>query len=268
MAEAFLLRADLFAPANEMLSQARAAAEAAIAADPSLADGHVAMGMVRVHADLDWAGAEAGLRKAIALNPHLAAAYGWLGWLLSATGRTEEGLRSSRKAVELEPRSPLTHALLAANLYFAADYGASFDEAGRALEIDPQFHLALFWRGMSMIARGLPGLVAGRLEEARKTNSSPVVLAALARAYAANGKQEKARAALAELEEAARSRHVSPILIASIHAALGDSEKALDWLETAYQGRAKLLLWVKQDPVYAGLRKSGRFQALVAKMKL
>lgn len=268
MAEAYLMSADLFQPAMDLLPKARQAAAMAIQSDPELAEGYVAMGMVRAHDDLAWAEAESNLRRAIELNPHLAAAHGWLGWVLSATGRSEQGLVESRKAVELEPRSPLTRALLAANLYFARDYGGAFDEAGRALEIDPAFHLALFWRGMSMIARGWPGLVAGKLEEARKTNSAPVLLAALARAYAAAGKKEKARAALSELEQASQSQHVSPMLFASIHAALGDMDQAMEWLEKAYQSRAKLLLWAKLDPVYEGLRATPRFQDLMTKMKL
>ncbi|MEZ5355845.1 MAG: protein kinase [Bryobacteraceae bacterium] len=268
MAEAYLFSADLFAPAAQLLASARESAAFALQDDPKLAEGHVALGMVKIHADLDWAGAESSLRRAIELNGSLPTAHGFLGWVLAATGRSAEGLAANRQAVQLEPRSPLMRSLLAANLYFAGDYAGSFSEAGEALEADPQFHLALLWRGLSMIGRGLPGIVAGRLEQARKTSASPLILAALARAHAAGGNQDKARAALADLEQASRSEHVSPILFAQVHATLGDRKDALAWLDRAYESRAKLLMWAKLDPAFEGLRETGPFRDLMAKLHL
>ncbi len=267
-AEAHILTADLFAPAKEILPLARESARRALESQPDLAEGHMVNAMISMVGDLDWAASESGYRKAIGACPHLTAAHSWLGWLLSATGRVQEGLQSSRKAVELEPRSPLAHATLAANLYFAGDYAASFSSAGEALELDPQFHLALLWRGMSMIARGLPGIVAGKLEDVRRTNQAPVVLSALGRAYAAAGQQGKARAILAELEKAAGQQHVSAILFAGLHAALGDREPTLDALEKAHDTRAKLLIWTGRDPVYKFLRGDARFEALLRRMNL
>ncbi|MEZ5404243.1 MAG: protein kinase [Bryobacteraceae bacterium] len=268
LAEAHLLAADLFVPAAGALPKARVAATMALAADPQLAEAHVATAMVLMHQDLAWPEAESSLRRAIDLNPGLANAHGFLGWVLGATGRTADGVAANRRAVDLEPRSPLTHSLLAANLYYAKDHAGSFDQAGSALAIDAAYPLALMWRGLSMIARGWPGLVAGRLEEARKSNKAPLLLAALARAYAASGKREKALAVLGELGSGAAAVHVSPILIAAVHATLGNRDAALDWLERAYEARSKLLMWLKLDPAWDPVRGTERFRVLVAKVHL
>ncbi len=267
-AEAHILVADLFVSAKDVLPLARRSAKQALACNPKLSEAQTVDAMVAMAGDLDWRRAEAGFRQAIALNANLPVAHSWLGWVLSATGRTEVGLAESRLAVALEPRSPLGHATLAANLYFTGSYAESFSEAGAALELDPQFHLALLWRGLSMIARGVPGIVAGKLEEARKTVKVPFVTATLGRAYAAAGKMDKARALLLELTKTAETQHVSAIVFAQLHAALGDKPQALDALERAYETRSKMLLWTGRDPVFRPLHGNSKFAALLQQMNL
>jgi TolB-like protein len=267
-AEAHILAADLFLPSKDALPLARDSARKALECAPTLAEGHMSNAMVTMVGDLDWPKAEAGFRKAIELRPNLAVSHSWLGWLLSATGRTAEGLASNRRAVDLEPRSPIAHATLAANLYFSGNYADSFQSAGAALEIDPQYPLALLWRAMSMIARGLPSIVVGRLESVKKTNSSPVLSAALGRAYASSGQPAKARVMLQELTEAAGKQHVSMILFAGLHAALGDKAQAIAALEKAFETRSKLLLWTGRDPIYQTLHNEPGFREVLRKMNL
>ncbi len=119
-----------------------------------------------------------------------------------------------------------------------------------------------------MIARGVPGIVAGKLEEARKTVKVPFVTATLGRAYAAAGKMDKARALLLELTKTAETQHVSAIVFAQLHAALGDKPQALDALERAYETRSKMLLWTGRDPVFRPLHGNSKFAALLQQMNL
>lgn len=270
IAEGQLFLADLHQPASEVLPAARQAARRALEIDPELAEAHLASAMVQVQGDLDWPGAEASLRRATALNPNCSLAHSWLGWVLAATGRGQaEGLAESRQAVKIEPRSPLAHASLAANLYFAHDYAESFAAAGRALELDPRFYLAHYWRGLSMTAKGLPGMVTSKLESlAAEASAPPTAIAALGRAWAARGQMVKARESLAALTRMAQSRHVSAILFAGLYAALHERENALGWLDRSYESRARLLMWTRLDPAYDELHGDARFEALLGKMKL
>jgi TolB-like protein/Tfp pilus assembly protein PilF len=269
IAEAYLLAADVFAPASELLPKAREAALNAIGAGeaiegcPETAEAHVAMGLVQAHGDLAWDAARESLRQAIRLDRSHARAHGFLGWILGAKGQTADGIRSGRHAVELEPKSPLTRSLLAGNLYFAGEYRESFQEAGRALAADPKFHLALTWRGLAAIAQGHAGMAVSVLERVREAEPSVEALAGLAYAYAADGQREKAQALVGDLVEAAGRQHVSPMLFARIHALLGDREMALDALDRAYSERAKLLMWMGRDPVFRDLRGDTRFQGLL-----
>jgi hypothetical protein len=82
---------------------------------------------------------------------------------------------------------------------------------------------------------------------------------------ASDGRTAEAAAILSELDEAARrGRYVSGTWLAAIHAALGDSERALASLERARQDRCCWLLRsVRLDVRFDGLRHFSRFSALL-----
>src|SRR5438093_11631 len=80
------------------------------------------MGAVYFLADLKWGDAEREFRRAIELNPNYSIAHDALGVLLVARGRLDEGLKESRRAVELDPLSLFTGTNLQYVDYFAGRY--------------------------------------------------------------------------------------------------------------------------------------------------
>ena len=61
---------------------------------------------------------------------------------------------------------------------------------------------------------------------------------------------------------------MSPSSIATVHAALGDVEPALDALDQAFLMRDTRLVFLKDDARLASLRQEPRFVALMHKLKL
>ncbi len=53
-----------------------------------------------------------------------------------------------------------------------------------------------------------------------------------------------------------------------IYAALGRNDRALEWLERAYQQHSAGLAYLKVNPRYDGLRSDPRFVALLRKVNL
>jgi hypothetical protein len=85
-----------------LLSRARDAAARAVQADPALADAHAAVGYVRFLLEWDWPGAEAALRRAVALDA--SCAVGVRTWdsfclRLHATPRPEPSCRGFAKSI-------------------------------------------------------------------------------------------------------------------------------------------------------------------------
>ena len=81
-----------------------------------------------------------------------------------------------------------------------------------------------------------------------------------------SGDRAKAEQILHHLEELAKQRYVSPANRAAVYLGLGENEKALDWLEKAYEDRDPIFWWINGDQLYDSVRGAPRFEALVQKV--
>jgi hypothetical protein len=90
------------------------------------------------------------------------------------------------------------------------------------------------------------------------------VLSALACALVAAGKPGEAQELLVRLERAALERYVSPVLLAQVHAVLGDPARALDELDRAAGMKSVELPYLHLRAPFDALRDEPRFRALVS----
>ena len=97
--------------------------------------------------------------------------------------------------------------------------------------------------------------------------ASPEMRAALAYALARAGHTDAARTHLGALTAASQQRYVSPSLVAQVHAGLGETDQAVNWLEQAIAVRAADLAWIAVRPVFDGLRSHTAFNGLVTRVQ-
>jgi hypothetical protein len=94
----------------------------------------------------------------------------------------------------------------------------------------------------------------------------------LARTYALTGHEAKARKILGSLESGVPTDVPHPWFVAAAYAALGDHEKAIDWLETAYAQRILFLTNLRRDraagATFGALRGNTRFQSLLRRLRI
>ena len=90
----------------------------------------------------------------------------------------------------------------------------------------------------------------------------------LASVYARSGRKTDAL----RLVDAALARstqtYVAPSSMALAYIGLGEPDRAIEWLEKAYEDRDHALVTLKGDPAYASLHDNPKFVALLKKMKL
>ena len=91
--------------------------------------------------------------------------------------------------------------------------------------------------------------------------------ATLAYSLASAGELTYATQVAAELEEKRKTEYVSPVELAQVHIALGNKEKALDWIERAVDERRGWAAYLRVHPILDPVRGEPRFAQLVERMK-
>ena len=105
-------------------------------------------------------------------------------------------------------------------------------------------------------------------ETIKRAGPIPVYSAALGHAYAIAGQRGEARRVLAELEARAQREYISPVDIAMIYSGLGEQDRAFEWLERGFAGRAYGLVFMPTDPRFDLLRSDKRYSALMRRVGL
>ncbi len=253
-------------PPAEVMPRARAAAEQALAIDPVLGEAHTTLGAVRALFDWDWAGADDAFRRAQTLSPRYPTAWQWgaMNHLLPR-GRLDEARVAIDRARSLDPLSMVIGASVGAVYHLAGDTAGAIRALRRALEIDANFVMTHYFLGGALRDAGELTAAATEFRSAIARSGgggTPEMTAGLAQTLAKQGDTDAARALQRELEAASATRHVPPCLLAQVHAALGDTDAALDAVERGAAQRDADLAFIGVRPAYAGLRGHPRFEAV------
>jgi TolB-like protein/DNA-binding winged helix-turn-helix (wHTH) protein/Flp pilus assembly protein TadD len=256
------------APQTEFMPKARAAALRSMELDPSLPEAHTALALVVQNYDWDWQTSENEFRRAIELNPNYATAHHWYAEHLTWLGRFDEALRESENARRLDPLSLIIATDQGATLYFSRQYDRAIAQFLAVREMDPDFpHSTMIVHAYEQ--KGMFAEVLGEIEKNRRsTGDAPWLCSAEAYAYGRMGQAERARAALAKLEEWNRRQPVDAAAFVGPYIALGDKDRAFFWLEKAYAQHSNAMTWLKVGPMFDPLRSDPRFQDLLRRVGL
>ena len=250
-------------PPKECFAAAKDAALKALDLDPTLAEAHAALGFVTWMYDHDWEGAERALQRALELNPDYAPAHQWHSYLLSTLRRHDEAIASIERAQKLDPLSVMMATVGAFICYQARRYDRALEQAQRAVRIDPRHFMAHDILAWSYAPRGMHAEAVAAAEKALSlAPQDSVALWTSSMTLAGAGRSADARELLRQLRELSESRYISAYYIAVIHATLGDTQAALEWLERALENGDSWVVWMGVEPRLDGLRLEPRFKKL------
>lgn len=257
-----------YVPPSQAFAQMKAHATTALTLDPTSVDAQACLAAVHLLYEWNWIAAEERFLLVLAENPSHAVAREWHGWCLVALGRIDDALAEMRRAREVDPLSVRAHAAMAMCLYFARQHDRAIDCLKLAHELDPRFADAHCGLGLNYQQLAMWDQSFAEFHEALALSGrSAEDVASLGFAYGAAGRTDEARAMLSELEAMAAPRYVPPVYFAAIHAGLGNTEEACDWLERGVEERSGWLVFLRVDPWWDGLRASRRFNRLLDRMR-
>jgi len=163
--------------------------------------------------------------------------------------------------------SPVLGSSLAMILYLARRFNEAVQVLEHTLEITPDHSLPHLRMGFVCVQRREYDKAIAELQAAiQLSDQSTETQAALAVAYSAAGKLRLAQEIVDQLEKPNAGRYVLPYNVARIHAAARNNEKALEWLEKAYDQASADLIELNSEPVFDGLRKEPRFIDLMRRV--
>ncbi|HXO94445.1 MAG TPA: tetratricopeptide repeat protein [Candidatus Acidoferrum sp.] len=252
---------------QEAYAEAKAAALKALQLDDKLAEAHTALADVLFN-ELDMAGSISEFQRAIALDPNYATAHQWYGCdPLRAIGRFDEAIAEGKRAVELDPLSPIINSDLGRTLTMARRYDEAIAQLRKTLEIDPTLWVARFNLGETFQLKNDMATAIAEYTKAQQLSDDLRARVPLAAAKAQSGDKEAAVQMLAELEELARYRTVRAYWRTVLYLSLGNRDEAIRLLEQGVADHEGLdIAWIKVDPLLDPLRGDPRFEALVQKV--
>lgn len=261
--ECWTLIGDLTGDRFNAWPKARSDAEKAAAIAPELAEAHAALGWVRFFVEWKFVEGLKELKRAQDLSPTNATANDLLARVIVYLGKLDEAEKLARQAVELDPLAFQSQNNLARILWFEGKLDEADAVARKAAELQPAAASSRRWQTMVALQRG-DGEQALREAQLEPDEGYRRFLVALAQYV--RGDQAAADATLTAL--VADGRGQLDYQIAEIYALRGETDKAFEWLEIAFNDHDTGCLAVLVDPLLRGLRTDARYKVLLAKLGL
>ncbi len=255
-------------PSWEVMPKARAAALRAIEIDETLAEAHATLGLIMFWYDWDWQASEKQYLRALELNANSAESRFSYAHLLSNTGRHEHSLAEIKRSRELDPLSLVTNALEGQILFFAGKSDEALDHLQKTIDLDPNFWLSHLFISRVYSEKGMHAEAIAAAKKAGELSGNSQSNAYRAYALAKAGKTDEARAVLDELLKLSAEGYVPPYNFAIVYNAIGESDKALDYLEKGHEQKDVRMVFLKVEPKWNNLRTEPRFLDLMKRMRL
>lgn len=253
----------------EYMAKSKQAAQKALESDPALAEAWAATAIGDFWHDWNWPAAEANFLRALELDPHSSQTHLFYAHLLSNIGRHAEALEQVRLARERDPVSLHTNTIEGQILFFAGDTERAAAVLSRTIDMEPTYWLAhLFITRVHLKNGNHDQAIVSARRAAELSGGNAEAVGTVGYALAVSGRPEEARQIISELNARAKTRFVPAYSIAQIHAGLGDTESTIEYLEKAYAERDALMVFLKVEPKWHGLRGDRRFADLMRRMNL
>jgi TolB-like protein/DNA-binding winged helix-turn-helix (wHTH) protein/Tfp pilus assembly protein PilF len=250
-------------PVEEGHRLSREAIERALALDPTLAAAHNQMGRIKRFVDLDWAGADESIERAIALEPGNPEYVRSAAYSAAQFGRFDEALALARRAVELDPLDATNWGQRGETEYFAGQFASAEADVKRSIELSPDV-----WPGPVLLSQiyVMEGRPQDALPEIKRVRSDAQRAYLYALAYAAIGSEKQSDAALQELIAKHSTRDAFEIAV--VYAFRNQRDEAFEWLDRAYAQREGNLALANLWPPLKNLHGDSRYSAFLKKVRL
>jgi adenylate cyclase len=243
-------------------AEAKTAALKAVALDEEFAEGHAALGLLRLLDDWDWEAADAETRRAIELAPGNPYVYWKRGVFLRYAGRCDESIVVHLQAESLDPFSIVAIQEVGFALYYARRFDEAAEQMQKAIELEPAWDQLYFGLGLVLLQQKRFEEAISALQTAvQKEPGNVFSVAALIYGLGHAGQKKEAKRHLDQLLK--KYEYVPCWFLAMAWIGLNDKERALQALEQALRNHEPCMVSLKVDAIFDPLRQEERYKDLV-----
>jgi serine/threonine-protein kinase len=248
---------------HEAMPPAEEALQRALAIDSLMGEAHASMGVV-LESRVDIPGAIASFQRCFELTPDYATGHSWFALLLAKIGSFEDALTHIRYAAGLDPLSRTIDANIGRILHLSRDHASAARHLEGVTLRFPDFTFGWFLLGEAYAALGQYEEALAAIGRSVEIAPWPNVILILAWAHAMAGDADQARALLEGAEEG--FDRSDPLLRAQVHGALGETDRALEFLEEGIEIRSPYVGYLGVDPRWDPIREDPGFQAVLDRL--
>jgi TolB-like protein/Tfp pilus assembly protein PilF len=255
-------------PPSEAVPKAGAAALKAVELDDNLAQAHYALAAVKTWHDWNFPTVASEWKRAVELDPNYPDGLAAYSHFLMIMGRPDEAMAQIERALELDPFNVTVQSFYVIDLVFVRRYDEAIVQAQKALKMEPGQGVANQGLFMALVGKG--GMDKEALVAAKGylgIFGVPDLDSILDGGFAEAGFRGAMKRGAEALAARALQGLALPTDVANVYAAAGDYERALEWLERAYEARDPNTPYLRL-PFYDPLRSDLRFLDLMRRMNL
>ena len=255
-----------FLPAPEASRAALEAAERAVTLDPSLPEGHTALGWTKTLFAIDMRTAERDFQRALEIAPGYAPAHGYYALLLCGLGRFDQALDHASQARHHDPLWMMMPFIMSQVLICARKFQEAEHQMRELLALDPNFDGCYWYLSNALAGQGkLDEAIAVQEKGVALVRRAPFFVALLAIWYCRAGRREDAEQLREELIAGGRC---TPVWLAMVCGELGKKDLAFEYLEVAMAQHDDQVSFMAVDHRFDSLRGDPRFDAALRRLGL
>ena len=250
-------------PVKVGFTQAREAVQQALQIDPLLSEAFAVQGRIYWSYDWDWAKADESTKRALELAPGNAASLLTAGRLALNSGRFDKAIALLKQSIAIEPLRAYTYIIMAQAHYYAGNFPEAEAASRKALELNPASPVTNYRLAMVQLEQGK---YEAALESILKEPHEGWRFSGLPLVYYKLNRKAESDAALKEL--ITKYSQEGAYQVAEAYAYRGEIDLAFQWLERAYQQRDPGLTEMKVSRLLKNLHSDARWLPFLKKMKL
>ena len=248
--------------------KANDAAMKALQLDNDLPEIHYMLALRNTWGNWDWETAGRSFEKTLFLNPNHAKAQMYYAHYLNIINRPKEVLAHAERAFVLDPLNPLMHALYGQCLKDHGDYDKAIEVLTKARETSDDLQILITLQSVYHMKGMHDEALESWLQFYIQLGDSVVV--SKLREHEASGNYKQALVDVALIFEdrynSGLEGYTRPWSIGTKYTRSGNKEKALDYLEKAFEEHDNNMPYISTDPIFDYMRDDPRFIALIKKM--